>query len=328
MRKKRKLIRFILIIAIAVAGFFGWQKFHQEILVTDGNSRNIDDLSNLWNADKEVAAAKEKLAKSPEEALVITTKIDNKPEVAIVFDGLPDRILTAKLIDILQKYDSKAAFFAEGQNAGEDIETMKLIAESGQQVGNYTFVGVSHVEKLPVDSLLTELCTAQKVINLQMARTPTMFRAHHSEYTSDVLKAVNAAGIETAVKSNVTIDMNEINSLNDAIKVAAPIPFGSIIAIQIGHPVEIPVQESGKTDERPAIDKKPTVVDPKEKNIQHTADTATRLEWLLLALGQRGIKAVDVASFRKIKYVPAAAPQLANNNGNNTANKTPDTAKR
>ena len=91
MRKKRKLIRFILIIAIAVAGFFGWQKFHQEILVTDGNSRNIDDLSNLWNADKEVAAAKEKLAKSPEEALVITTKIDNKPEVAIVFDGLPDR---------------------------------------------------------------------------------------------------------------------------------------------------------------------------------------------------------------------------------------------
>ena len=292
MRKKRKLIRFILIIAIAVAGFFGWQKFHQEILVTDGNSRNIDDLSNLWNADKEVAAAKEKLAKSPEEALVITTKIDNKPEVAIVFDGLPDRILTAKLIDILQKYDSKAAFFVEGQNAGEDIETMKLIAESGQQVGNYTFVGVSHVEKLPVDSLLTELCTAQKVINLQMARTPTMFRAHHSEYTSDVLKAVNAAGIE------------------------------------IGRPVEIPVQESGKTDERPAIDKKPTVVDPKEKNIQHTADTATRLEWLLLALGQRGIKAVDVASFRKIKYVPAAAPQPANNNGNNTANKTPDTAKR
>ena len=81
-----------------------------------------------------------------------------------------------------------------------------------------------------------------------------------------------------------------------------------------------------KSAKRNGKRRKPT--EKKEKNIQHTADTATRLEWLLLALGQRGIKAVDVASFRKIKYVPAAAPQPANNNGNNTANKTPDTAKR
>lgn len=294
---------------IAIVGFLGWQKWQYIVDATDGTGRDIGDLQNLWSAKEEITEAQEKLANSPQEALIITTDISNQPVVAIVIDGLPDRAATAKILDVLQKYDAKAAFFVEGQNAGENIETMKLLVESGQQIGNYTFVGISHAEKLPMDSLLAELCKTQKVINLQTQKTPVVFRAAQTNYTPELLKAVNAAGIEAAVKSNININLAAINSLNDAINIAAPIPLGSIIAIQIGKSVDIP-QETGKKDERPAIDKKPTIKDPEEKKPQHTVENSLRIEWLLQALAQRGIKAVDVADFRKIKYIPAVPVQV------------------
>lgn len=303
---KKTVFRIVMLIAISVASFFAYQSWQQIASVSD-TDRDIDDLGNLWSCKEEIAAAKDKLTNAPQEALVITTDISQQPQVALVFDGLPSRTMTAKIVDLLTKYNAKAAFFVEGQNAADNIEIMKLLNESGQSIGNYTFVGISHAEKLPVDSLLGELCRTQKAINVQTAKTPAMFRAPNTNYTPELLKAVNAAGIEAAVKSNITVNMGAINTQADAQKFVASVPVGSILAVTLGTPVDIPAQEAGKTDERPAIDKKPTIVDPEntQENVVTKVDTVQKLEWLIAAFQQRGIKLADVSTFRKIKFVPA-----------------------
>lgn len=266
----------------------------------------ITDLRALYAAHDETDAAAEKFAAGTRPAEVVTRLHEDTRHVAIVFDGLPERPVAARLLDVLEKHHAPAVFFVEGQNAANQPETIRLIYEAGQELGNYTFVGVRAAEKLSVRRMLSELCRTQTAVAALSPQTPSLFRAPRTVYTEELLRAVSAAGISCAVKENVRCEAGSFRDADAAAAFAAAVPPGSIIAVALSRPVELPAADPVQDTAQPAVDKKPTVKDPPPvRQTPPPPNAADALDWLLTALEAAGMQVTDIHDFRKIRYIPA-----------------------
>ncbi len=301
------------IIAVIIVAAAGWFYFANPLAKDAHEGQDITDLSNAWLDEGVYQEALQKLKGNPpiEPSLVITPEQTGAKRVAVVFAGMPDRTDTAVLVDLLEKYNMKATFFMEGQNAGDRPEVLKVVLQAGQEVGNYTFVGASRLEKLPQEDVLKDFCMSQKALTVNGAQTVKYAMAPRTQINDSILQAVHAAGIDFWVKPNVLFVPNNIHTDMDADAFVASIPPGSIISFPTGDPVDAVTYEPGKTDERPAVDKKPTIVDnPPVENKVRTEKLTDEIGRVLAALERAGIKAESVGSFRQIKFVPAAAPEV------------------
>lgn len=315
--------------------------FRDYVVATRGVQEDITDLSSLYEAEEEIAAAKAALQKGVEPVEVVTR--DKKPHIGIVIDGLPDRTTTARFLDVLKKHNVSAVFFVEGQNAANQPETIQLIREAGQEIGNYTFVGVAAAQTLPQDRLFSEVCRTQRIIEVLTAKKPRFFRAPNTVYSEDLLCALRAAGIDYVVKENAHYAPGFLQNEAGAVAYAKQVPQGSIIAIDIVVPVEPVATDMHIENLQPAIDKQPTLTDrpfhvkdrqptvtdkPAEVDLSTQAnpsaevnqpvkhqtepvDAADELDWLLTALKGMGKDPGSIFDFRKIRYVPAAPLESA-----------------
>lgn len=281
--------------------------FRDYVVGTKNAQMEITDLSNLYEAQEEIAAAEEELRKGAEPVEIVTK--DANSHVAIVFDGLPERTMTARFLDVLKKHGVKAVFFVEGQNAANQPETIKLIHEAGQEIGNYTFVGIAAAQSLPQDRMLSEICRTQRVVEVLTAEKPKLFRAPDTVYDEAILRTLHAAGLVYAVKESAHYAPGWLKDEAGAIAYAATVPPGSIVAIDITVPVEVLAKDGPVEDLRPAVDKQPTLADkPVEEHPAPPVDAADELDWFLTALENTGKKPANIYDFRKIHYVPAAPP--------------------
>ena len=137
----RKLGGFVLLGLLVVCGI--WILFRDYVIEKADSQAELTDLSASYTASDEIAAAAQRLSDGVKPAEVVTRLLDDSTRVAIVFDGLPERPLAERLLDVLQKHNASAVFFVEGQNAAEQPETIRRIYDTGYEIGNYTFVGIS-----------------------------------------------------------------------------------------------------------------------------------------------------------------------------------------
>ncbi len=267
---------------------------------------DLTDLTQNYQAEAEINEAMEKRkAGDIQPVEVITTLLDNSPRVAIVFDGMPDRPMAAKLLDVLKKHNAEAVFFLEGENVADEPEVIKLIRAEGQEVGNYAYVGLAALEKRTPEEQISEICRTQKVVTMNDALTPTLFRAPRTVYTDDLLKSLRASGIEYAVKENIHYNPGNIHNQTEADAYAASVNNGSIIAIPISHPVEQKSTDPVVLSDKPAVDMKPTIKEDNSAKIPIKEDLSNELDMVLTAFDKKGVKAVFVNQFRKILYIPA-----------------------
>lgn len=267
------------------------------------------DRDDVCSAAEKIAGAEARLAAGEPPAEVITRSSGDVRQVAVVFDGLPERPLASRLLEVLQRHHVPAVFFVEGQNAVHQPETIRLIRAAGQEIGNYTYVGIRGAEKLPTKRLLAELCRTQHCLGIQMQEVPCLFRAPHTVYTDSLLRAVHAAGLTYAVKENVRHTAGTFREERDAAAFAAAVPAGSILAIGLSQPVDVKEASSEEIEERPAVDKKPTIKDPPSaQSAGPPADAADELEWMLTAFEAAGIEVRSIHAFRKIRYVSEPSP--------------------
>jgi peptidoglycan/xylan/chitin deacetylase (PgdA/CDA1 family) len=60
-------------------------------------------------------------------------------KIALTFDDGPHPRYTPKILSMLEEYGITATFFVVGENAVYYPEAMKLLAESGCEIGNHTY---------------------------------------------------------------------------------------------------------------------------------------------------------------------------------------------
>lgn len=278
----------LLLVILAGGGFYVW---HRHAVSASEGERDVQDLSNLYAAEEETDKAVRQFRESPEARKVgiIRPHSDTGKHVYLYFDGLPDRAMTEEILKVLDRKDAKAAFFVEGQNAGDSPETLKEIVKHKQVIGNYTWLGRPSFEKLDEEKAIRSLVRTQKAIDVLTGTSPSFFRAPRTEYTDTLLEEAGAAGLSYAVLSNVTVRRGELNDEEAAGKLAAGVEPGSLIAFEINRPLDIRARETGKSDERPAIDMKPTIKDSDYREKAEQKDhTAQEVEWLITALEDEG----------------------------------------
>lgn len=281
---------------------------HTDDSVKIADYTNVPDLSAAYAADEEIAAAKKKLADPAlQPATVVTHKVDGKKQLALTFDGLPRKATLDRLLDVLDKHHAEATFFAEGGNAAQDKKLIEAINDKGQSLGNYTYIGMAKLNQMPQDEVIKELCMAQKVFKVTSNFEPTLFKAPKTNYDVPLLKLGAACGLKSAVKSDVYINIDAVTSAAEAEKQLAQIKPGSIVSIVVGRPIEYIEKKQGKIDERPAIDKQPSLELGKRPAVKHE-DIVEVTDRLLTACKKQGVQIVPLKDMRTVRLAPVPQP--------------------
>lgn len=77
--------------------------------------------------------------RSSAESIVYNSNVNATKKIAITFDDGPHPRLTPKILEILDGYSIKATFFVIGINAKNYPEQLKMIIDSGHEIGNHTY---------------------------------------------------------------------------------------------------------------------------------------------------------------------------------------------
>lgn len=291
-------------IFIGMAGYA--YHFYNNDSIHAGDYANVPDLSAAYTADPEIAAAKKKLADPDlQPATVVTHNVDGKKQLALTFDGLPRKATLDRLLDVLDKHHVEATFFAEGGNAAADKSLIEAINDKGQSFGNYTFIGMAKLDKEPGEEAVKQLCMAQKVFNVTSNFSPELFKAPKTNYDVPLLKIAAACGLKSAVKSDVYLNVDTLSSEAEAQKQVQALKPGSIVSVVIGRPVEYFTQKQGKIDERPAIDKKPSLELGKQPKVKHE-DVVEATDRFLTACEKQGVQIVPLKNMRTVHLAPVA----------------------
>lgn len=309
----KKIIVCLLVCFCAAAVYLFYSGFFIE--KTAGDYNRLRDLTVAYNADKEIVDANQKLQSAPANAKLIAAVQTGGRSCALTLDGMADAATTDKLLDVLAKYNAKSTFFVEGINAAAEPKTAVAIIRGGQRIGNYTFVGIAHAEKISQKKLIKEICMTQKVLKVTTDFYPTLFKANSTNYTDMVLKSVNACGLSAAVRSAVVAAPDEVKNQAAADAIIKRLRPGQILSLQLGIPADIK-PEKGKTDDRPAIDKQPGL-ESLPKSVPHVSP-AEALERLLIALRQQQYTIV-FADEVSVPALPQSGKDEQKNNNQKTA---------
>ncbi|MGM9569619.1 MAG: polysaccharide deacetylase family protein [Phascolarctobacterium sp.] len=297
---------FFLVLFVGLASYA--YHFFADTGVKTGTYANVPDLSSAYQADEEITAALQKLQdKNLIAATVVTHKLDGKREIALTFDGLPRKETLVRLLDVLEKHQAKATFFAEGGNVALSPQSMEALEKKGQSVGNYTFIGLSKLEQQSESEAVKQLCMAQKVFSVTSNFQPSLFKAPKTRNTIPLLKVAAACGLKSGVKTDVFVPKDQLVTLEAAGRFVGSVPPGSIVSLVVNRGMEPIVQKAMKVDDRPAIDKKPGLELSGGAKVRHESivDVTDRL---LTACEQQGVKIVPLASMRTVRLAEPATP--------------------
>ena len=294
-----------IIFAALFLGLAGYAyQFYTDDSVKGTDYTNVPNLSAAYRADEEIAVAKQKLADpNLQPATVVTHTVDGKKQIALTFDGLPRKATLDRLLDVLEKHHTEATFFAEGGNAANDKTLIEALNKKGQDIGNYTYIGMAKLNQMPQDEVIKELCMAQKVFKITSNFEPELFKAPKTNYDVPLLKIGAACGLKSAVKSDVYLNIDAVKNEAEAAKQLQQIKPGSIVSIVVGRPIEYIEQKQGKIDERPAIDKQPSLELGKRAAVKHE-DIVEVTDRFLTACEKQGVQVVPLKNMRTVRLVP------------------------
>jgi cellulose synthase/poly-beta-1,6-N-acetylglucosamine synthase-like glycosyltransferase/peptidoglycan/xylan/chitin deacetylase (PgdA/CDA1 family)/spore germination protein YaaH len=131
-------------------------------------------------------------------------------EVAITFDDGPDPTWTPKILDILKQYHVVGTFFMIGEEAEDNVSTMKRVYREGHEIGNHTFThpDISEISDRSVD---LQLNLTERLFAAKLGIQPVYFRP---PYSIDQEPDTNdqAAPIERIQQLGYTIVGNKIDT--------------------------------------------------------------------------------------------------------------------
>ena len=148
--------------------------------------------------------------------------------VAISFDAAWGNEDTQQLIDILNKYEVNATFFLVGDWVDKYPESVKALADNGNEVMNHS-TSHAHFSKLSANDIVSDISSCNDKIEAITGVRPTLFRCPYGEYDDHVISAVNSMGM-TAIQWDVdSLDWKDISASEISERVLKRVQPGSIV---------------------------------------------------------------------------------------------------
>ena len=114
--------------------------------------------------------------------------------VALSFDAAWGNEDTQTLIDILSARGVHATFFLVGQWVEKYPESVKALADAGEEVMNHSETH-PHLSSLTEAQVQSEVSLCADRIEKITGTRPTLFRCPYGEYDDSVIRAIRAIGV-------------------------------------------------------------------------------------------------------------------------------------
>jgi Predicted xylanase/chitin deacetylase len=256
---------------------------------------------NEYGVEAAVAAAQNRLsnAQEKEKAAIVSREARQGRAIALAFDGMPEPSALPPLLAVLKKHQMQGTFFIEGINAADQSGLVREINQAGQQIGNYTFTGISHAEALPAEKLLLELCRTQQVLGAINGQSPSLLRGNRLEPTESLRRIAWACGLDGIVTADMALTRGQLRTELEAAAFVSRLQPGMIVSFALGQPVDVKVPEGKKAEEAAVLDKIPGLK-AVDSSLSGDDDLAGELDRLLTAMENSGYKTVSLINFQKV----------------------------
>ncbi len=148
--------------------------------------------------------------------------------IAVSFDAAWGNEDTQTLIDILSAHGVHATFFVVGDWADRYPESVKALAEAGNEVMNHSS-SHAHFSSLSSGQIAEDIRACNEKIAALTGEEPTLFRCPYGEYDDHVIQGVQQLGM-TAVQWDVdSLDWKGISAEEITNRVLKNVRSGSIV---------------------------------------------------------------------------------------------------
>ena len=148
--------------------------------------------------------------------------------ISISFDAAWGNEDTQTLIDILGRYGVKATFFVVGDWVEKYPDSVKALAEAGNEVMNHSS-DHAHFSSLSTEQITADISACNEKIAALTGSSPSLFRCPYGEYDDHVIQAVESLGM-TAIQWDVdSLDWKGISAREIQQRVLKNVRPGSII---------------------------------------------------------------------------------------------------
>lgn len=151
-----------------------------------GNGEVLDPLSTPRSGSVNIEMDNSNILISEENYLSIPSSYQIRKfgkagpkQLLLTFDDGPDGTWTPKILDILSKYNVRAAFFMVGLQIEKNLPLVKKIYEDGHYIGNHTFTHRNVAKNTPERTFM-ELQLTRLLIECITGHSTILFRAPYN----------------------------------------------------------------------------------------------------------------------------------------------------
>ena len=119
-----------------------------------------------------------------------------KHAIALTIDDGPDPLYTPTVLRLLDKYQTQASFCVVGVHADAYPKLVRDIASAGHIIVNHSYSHALPFSTLPEKRIVTEITRTQAAIENASGVTPQLFRAPGGDWSTFILEACAAYGVE------------------------------------------------------------------------------------------------------------------------------------
>ena len=126
----------------------------------------------------------------------ITRINTEKPAVALTFETAPGNDNTARILDILDKYEIHATFFVTGSWADQHPDLLKRIADSGHDLGNHS-ENHKNMKALDIGECRQEIISLHEKVKELTGVEMYLFRPPYDSCSSQLIQTATDCGYAT-----------------------------------------------------------------------------------------------------------------------------------
>lgn len=175
--------------------------------------------------------------------IIRSVKTDEK-KIALTFDDGPDANITPMILDTLEKFGIKAAFFSVGQKMDSHPDLLKMIDKEGHIVGNHTYSHSNWFDFYSFKKMVEELDKTEKLIYDLIGKKVRFFRPPYGVTNPALAKAIkkmNYTPIGWNVRSLDTAKSKKADKIYN--RIVRQLKPGSIVLLHDKNPEIITVIE-------------------------------------------------------------------------------------
>lgn len=276
----------------------------------------------IYDSDKAIKDALSEIKTTSKKSNILSDVNTSENVISLNFVGLSTPETNDKLVNILEKYNTKSTFFIPGILAAEDTDIFEKLIEGNHKIGSNGLLGENKMEEYTEEELVDSFIRTNEIIQKWTNRNESiLLYCNSTSYTDKVLKAAYVSGNEDVVKSKYILNYRSFKSYEETLAYISKIPKGSMITVKLAGELD---DTEYKKDEKPAEDMQGTIVENPLEDFDEEERLLMVVEWIVKALNELNYNIVTCDELQQ--YGEADDSDTSNNSSyydsNNSKNLT------